>query len=254
MTVSRSKPARMTLLDHLSHSGDFLFRWRSYFPLLLLPVFLLALADSPLAAAPGGWARVWQLLCLLLSLAGLAIRVLTIGTAPPGTSERSTTDPRASALSTTGAYSIVRHPLYVGNTLVALGLACFPAVWYLPTIVLLASLVYHERIAAREERFLEERFGDDFRRWADHVPAAVPVLSRYVPPADPFRWRRVLGREFHALFVIGAGFFLLDVARRLILTGLVSADPLWTGVLALTGAIFVVLLTIKKSTRWLGAG
>jgi protein-S-isoprenylcysteine O-methyltransferase Ste14 len=244
----------MTLLDHLSHSGDLLFRWRSYLPLLLLPVFLLALVDSPLAAAPGSWARVWQVLCLLLSLAGLAIRVLTIGTAPPGTSERSTTDPRASALSMTGAYSVVRHPLYLGNTLVALGLACFPAVWYLPVITVLASLVYHERIAAREERFLEERFGDDFRRWADRVPAAVPVLSGYVPPATPFRWRRVLGREFHALLVIGAGFFLLDVARRLFLTGLVSADPLWIGVFAVTGAIFVVLLAIKKLTGWLIAG
>jgi protein-S-isoprenylcysteine O-methyltransferase Ste14 len=244
----------MTLLDHLSHSGDFLFRWRSYFPLLLVPVFLLALADSPFAAAPGGWVRAWQIFCLLVSLAGLAIRVLTIGTAPPGASERSTTDPRASALSTTGAYSIVRHPLYLGNTLVALGLACFPGVWYLPVIVALASLVYHERIAAREERFLDERFGDDFRRWADHVPAAMPAFGRYVPSATPFRWHRVLGREFHALFVIGAGFFVLDVGRRLLLTGLVSSDPFWTGVLAVTGAIFVILIVVKKSTRWLKAG
>jgi protein-S-isoprenylcysteine O-methyltransferase Ste14 len=243
----------MTLLDHFSHSGDSLFRWRSYLPLLLLPVFLLALADSPFAAAPGGWVRIWQILCLLASLAGLTIRVLTIGTASPGTSERSTTDPRASALSTTGAYSIVRHPLYLGNTLVALGLACLPGVWYLPVIVVLASLVYHERIAVREERFLAERFGDDFLRWADRVPAAIPAVALYVPPATPFRWRRVLGREFHALFVIGAGFFVLDVGRRLFLTGHVSADPLWTGVLAVTGAIFVVLMAVKKSTRWLKA-
>jgi len=254
MTSLGNAPVLMTLLDHLSHSGDFLFRWRSYFPLLLLPVFLLALADSPFAAAPGGWARIWQVFCLLLSLAGLAVRVLTIGTAPAGTSERSTTDPRAAALSTTGAYSIVRHPLYLGNTLMALGLACFPGVWYLPVIVALSSLLYHERIAAREERFLEERFGDDFRRWADRVPAAVPALARYVPPATPFWWRRVLRREFHALFVIGAGFFVLDVARRFLLTGLITPDPFWTSVLAVTGAIFVVLIVIKKSTGWLQGG
>jgi protein-S-isoprenylcysteine O-methyltransferase Ste14 len=243
----------MKLLDHLSHSGDFFFRRRSYFPLLLLPVFLLALADSPFGGEPGGLVRVWQISCLLVSLSGLAIRVLTIGTAPSGTSERSTTDPRASALSTTGAYSVVRHPLYLGNTLVVLGLACLPGVWYLPLIVVLASLLYHERIAAREEHFLEERFGDDFRRWAEEVPAMVPSFAGYAPPAAAFRWRRVLGREFHALFVIGGGFFLLDLGQRVMATGLVSFDPLWTGMVATTGVLFVILTAVKKTTRWLRA-
>jgi protein-S-isoprenylcysteine O-methyltransferase Ste14 len=244
----------MKLLDHLTHSGDFFFRWRSYFPLLLLPVFLLALRDSPFGGEPGGWVRAWQISCLLLSLSGLVIRVLTIGTAASGTSERSTTGPRASVLSTTGAYSIVRHPLYLGNTLVVLGLACFPGVWYLPVIIVLASLLYHERIAAREERFLEERFGGEFRAWAERVPAMVPAFSRYAPPAAPFRWRPVLGREFHALFVIGSGFFALDLGLRVIITGRVSVDPLWAGIVAATGVLFVVLTAIKKTTRWLRAG
>ena len=241
----------MKLLDHLSQSGDFLFRRRSFFPLLLLPAFVLALADSPLAGAPAGWVRLWQISCLLVSLAGLAIRVLTIGAAPAGTSERSTTGPRASALNTTGVYSVVRHPLYLGNTLIAVGLGCFPGAWYLPVIIVLASLLYHERIAAREERFLEERFGEDFRRWAEQVPAMVPAFARYVPPTARFRWRRVLGREFHALFVIGAGFFALDLGQRALSTGKAAFDPFWTGVLAGTGAIFVVLMAVKKSTRWL---
>jgi protein-S-isoprenylcysteine O-methyltransferase Ste14 len=243
----------MKLLDHFSHSGDFFLRWRSYLPLLLLPVFLLALSDSPFAGAHGGWIRAWQISCLLLSLSGLAIRVLTIGTAPSGTSERSTTDPRASSLNTSGPYSVVRHPLYLGNTLVALGLACLPGVWYLPVIVVLASLLYHERIAAREERFLEERFGDDFRRWAERVPGIVPTFAHYTPPAASFRWRRVLGREFHALLVIGAGFFVLDLCQHALATRLVTFDPFWTGVLAVTGAIFIVSMAIKKSTRWLRA-
>jgi hypothetical protein len=33
----------------------------------------------------------------------------------------------------------------------------------------------------------------------------------------------------------------------------VSFDPFWTGVLAVTGAIFIVSMAIKKSTRWLRA-
>jgi len=243
----------MKLLDHFWHSGDFLFRWRSYFPVLLLPAFLMALADSPLGVGPGGWARAWQMGCLLVSLSGLAVRVLTVGTAPAGTSERSTTDPRASTLTTTGTYSIVRHPLYLGNSLIVLGLACFPGAWYLPVMVVLASLLYHERIAAREERFLEERFGDEFKRWADAVPALMPSFARYQPPTVTFRWQRVLGREFHALFVIGAGFFALDIGRRALLSGRLSFDPFWTAVVAVAGVVFVALMAIKKSTTLLKA-
>jgi protein-S-isoprenylcysteine O-methyltransferase Ste14 len=241
----------MKLADHLSHSGDFLFRWRSYFPLILLPAFALALADSPLGPVPGTWGRAWQISCLLISLSGLAIRVFTIGSAPAGTSERSTTDPRASTLNTTGAYSVVRHPLYLGNSLIVLGLACLPGVWYLPLIVALASVLYHERIAAREEKYLDERFGDEFRRWTEQVPAMVPAFGRYTPPAGAFRWRRVLDREFHALFVIGAGFFALDVGRRAMAAGRLSLDPLWTALVVMTGVVFVALTAVKKSTHWL---
>ena len=241
----------MKVLDHLSHSGDFLFRWRSYFPLLLLPAFALALADSPLGGEPGVWARAWQMGCLLVSLAGLALRVLTIGTAPAGASGRSTTGPQASVLTTTGTYSVVRHPLYLANSLIALGLACFPGVWFLPVIIVLGSLLYHERIAAREERFLEERFGGEFRRWADVVPALLPSLAHYQPPASAFRWRRVLGREFHALFVIGAGFFVMDVGRRVLLGGRWSFDPFWTAVVFVTGVVFVALVAIKRLTTLL---
>ena len=244
----------MRLADHFARSGDFCFRWRSYLPLALLPAFLLGVADAARRPVPEGWGRVWQAGCFLLSLGGLAIRVFTIGTAPPTTSERSTCNPRATLLNTSGAYSVVRHPLYLGNTVIALGLACLPGVWYLPVVVALVSLLYHERIAAREEQFLEAQFGDEFRRWAERVPAAMPSFRCYVPPATAFCWRRVLGREFHALFVVGAGFFVLDVARRLLLTGLISLDPLWTSVLAVTGAVFVVLIAVKKSTDWLQSG
>ena len=115
----------------------------------------------------------------------------------------------------------------------------------------LASLLYHERIASREERFLEEQFGDEFRRWAEVVPAMVPAFGRYVPPASAFWWRRVLGREFHALFVIGASFFVLDVARRLFATGRLSFDLFWTAVCVGTAVVFLVLVLIKRTTDWL---
>jgi protein-S-isoprenylcysteine O-methyltransferase Ste14 len=238
----------MRLLDHFARSGDALFRWRGQLPLLLLPAFILALTDTRWPAEPTPALRAWQIAGLLVALSGLAIRVAAIGTAPAGTSERSTTNPRASMLRTSGLYSVVRHPLYLGNTLTAAGLAAFTGAWYLPIIVVLAGLLYHERICTREEVFLEEKFGREFLDWAARVPAALPRLSAHVPSATPFAWRRVLGREYHALMVIGASVFVLDVARSALATGRLLLDPAWTALFAVTAVIFLACSLLKKTT------
>jgi protein-S-isoprenylcysteine O-methyltransferase Ste14 len=239
----------MRLLDHFARSGDVLFRWRGHLPLVLLPVFVIALVDVRWPTEPTPALRIWQTVAVLVALAGLAIRVVAIGTAPAGTSERSTTNPRASLLRTTGVYSVVRHPLYVGNTLTAAGLACFTGAWYLPVIVVLAGVLYHERICAREEAFLEGKFGDEFRAWAERVPAALPRPSGYVPSAVPFAWRRVLSREYHGLMVIGASVFVLDLLRSWAASGRPVLDPAWTAFFGITAVIFLVCSVLKKTTR-----
>jgi protein-S-isoprenylcysteine O-methyltransferase Ste14 len=238
----------MKLLNHFAHSGDQLFRWRGHLPLLLLPLFALAILDARLPAQPSAAMRAWQVFSVLVALAGLAVRVAAIGTAPAGTSERSTTNPRASMLRTSGLYSVVRHPLYLGNTLTAVGLACFTGAWYLPVIVLLTGILYHERICAREEVFLESRFGEAFRAWADRVPAMMPRLRVYTPSTTPFLWRRVLGREFHGLMVIGGAVFVLDLARRGLAAGSLTFDPLWTSFFLFTAIVFIACSILKKAT------
>lgn len=238
----------MTLAEHFTASGDTLFRWRGYLPLLLLPLFLAAMLDADLPALLPPGLRWAQVAAALVALGGLGVRVAAIGTAPPGTSERSTVNPRASRLRTTGLYSLVRHPLYIGNTITAVGLAAFTTRWYMPLIVLLLGLLYHERIAAREEAFLEERFGDEFRRWASKVPALVPNPAAYVPPDVPFAWRRVLGREFHGLMAIASVLFVLDVLHWVLATGRIAFDPLWTGVFLASAVVFAVCAILKKAT------
>jgi protein-S-isoprenylcysteine O-methyltransferase Ste14 len=239
----------MRLLDHFGHAGDAFFRLRSYLPLLLLPAFVLSVRAG--AGTGQRWLVFSEAVGFLISLIGFGIRVVTIGSAPPGTSGRGTRDPYAARLNTLGPYSLVRHPLYLGNTLVAFGLALFTATWFLPAIVVLASLLYHERICVREEVFLEARFGDQFRAWALEVPALVPSFAHYRPSSGRFCWKKVVAREFHALFVIGAGFLFLDALRHLFVSGHVAASPIWTAVCAATGAVFVILSAVKKWTRLL---
>jgi protein-S-isoprenylcysteine O-methyltransferase Ste14 len=247
MADSGKRLAALRLLDHFTRSGDVFFRWRSYLPLVLVPVFLAGLASVRVPYDAQRLGTLWGLLCLGLSLAGLALRVWIVGAAPPGGSERSTTNPRALRLSTTGVYSIVRHPLYVANTLVALGIAAFTRTWYVPVIVALASLLYHERICAREEEFLERQFGDEFRAWAARVPAMLPRRVRYEPAPGRFSWREVLRREFHGLLAIGACFFVLDAAHDSVVAGRLSLDPIWSGVFIATAAIYLILLGAKRA-------
>src|SRR3954468_1342279 len=71
----------------------------------------------------------------------------------------------ATTLVTTGPYRRTRNPGYLGMTLTYSGIAVLAsAVW--PFATLAGALVVVDRgVIAREERHLEARFGDEYRRY-----------------------------------------------------------------------------------------
>ena len=144
---------------------------------------------------------------------------------------------------------MVRHPLYVANTLVAVGCALLSGTWYLPLIVVLLSFVYHERIAAREEAFLQSAFGDTFRAWADDVPAMIPAFGRYKPSNVPFQFRKVIVQESHGLCAIGTAFLVLDTLEDSVRLGYFHIDPTWVAIFTATLITFLVVVLVKKSNR-----
>jgi protein-S-isoprenylcysteine O-methyltransferase Ste14 len=74
------------------------------------------------------------------------------------------------ALATTGIFNWTRNPMYVGGSLALLGIAiAFALDWVI--LLLVASLpLVHYGIIRREERYLERKFGDDYRRYETKVP------------------------------------------------------------------------------------
>ena len=241
----------MRLVDQFVRDGDRLFRWRSYLPLVFVPVVIAGVATSAPPFSTVAAERVWELASVAIALAGLGLRVWAVGSAPPGTSERSTVNPRASQLRTTGPYSLMRHPLYVANGMMALGLSLFPGIWYLPVILVLATLLYYERIAVREEAFLADRFGGDFDAWSARVSACRPSLSTYRRSAIPYSWKKVLRHEFHGLLVIGAGAFVFDAMQETLRAGAWHVDALWLACCGASAALFLVFTALKRGTRLL---
>lgn len=240
----RFMPASGPITEELSNTGDALFRWRSYMPLVLVPLFATSVLDG---RAPTPFA--WELFCFVVAVCGLLLRVLVIGTAPPGTSARGTRRPSAESLSTLGAYSIVRHPLYLANTLVMVGCALLSGTWYLPVIVLLLSFIYHERIAAREEAFLLHAFGERFLSWAYEVPAMIPSLRKYQPSGVPFQLRKVFLQESHGLSAIGTAFLVLDTVEDSLRSGFFQVDTRWLTIFAVTAIPFLIVLVTKRTAR-----
>ncbi|HXF90201.1 MAG TPA: isoprenylcysteine carboxylmethyltransferase family protein, partial [Xanthobacteraceae bacterium] len=73
-------------------------------------------------------------------------------------------------LVTTGIYARLRNPMYAGLLLLVLGLAvALASDWTLLMFVLMA-LILHYGVVVREERYLETKFGDDYRRYKARVP------------------------------------------------------------------------------------
>jgi protein-S-isoprenylcysteine O-methyltransferase Ste14 len=239
----------VTILQQIVRSGDVLFRWRSYLPLLLLPVLAAGLAEARYPLGSHALDLAWEIGSVLIAALGVAIRVYTVGTAPRGTSGRNTRAQKAATLNTTGPYSIVRHPLYVANAIIAFGLSLFCRAWFVPVIVVLATLLYYERIAAREEEFLESKFGDAFRAWAAVVPAAIPSFSRFAPAPLPFSWRTALVREHYAVVMLLTVAFLMDLAGDYAATGTLVFDPVWTTLFGLGALFFALMRVLKKRTN-----
>ena len=238
----------MLLKDQLPAQGLWLFRWRSYLPFLFLPVFAAALGAA--WVRPGRWTLYWDDACkvlgALVAASGQLVRILTVGRVPEGTSGRNTKGQRANALNTTGIYSVVQHPLYLGNFLAFVGMAIYPGVWWLALVAALCFWIYYERIMFAEEGFLAEKFGEAHRFWAERTPIFFPRLGGWVASELPFSMRTILKREYTGVFLLIAYFAGYEIVARLVGQDRRIAVPATT--LAAGLGLYLSLRTMKKHT------
>ena len=76
----------------------------------------------------------------------------------------------ALVLATTGIYGYVRNPMYVGLTLLLVGLGIALASDWMLVMTVAFGMTIHFGVVLREERYLEAKFGEPYRQYKARVP------------------------------------------------------------------------------------
>ncbi|HNX68338.1 MAG TPA: methyltransferase [Candidatus Omnitrophota bacterium] len=243
----------MALKETYEKQGTFLFRWRSYLPLLVTPLVIAALLDPQYThrTFTGFAGGLWATICILTSFAGLLVRCLVAGFVPLGTSGRNTERQVATSLNTKGMYSLVRNPLYLGNFLIILGLLLFIQVWWFALVGIAIFWIFYERIIFTEEEFLRGKFGATFVDWSMKTPVFVPKLSGWEKPELPYAWKIVIRREHSTQFGMISALTLLGIAGDLFTTPDHKIGTFWWIFWGISLVVYLVFRFLKKKTRLL---
>ena len=160
----------MAFIHSFESEGNWLFKHRGPLPAILFIIALPAIYFTDYVSQGETFISVINVLAITTCVIGFLIRAYTIGTTPKGTSGRNTQEQVAEQLNSTGIYSMVRHPLYLGNYLMWIGIVLFTRNVSFVMIVSLLFWIYYERIMFAEERFLERKFGDAYLTWSLKAP------------------------------------------------------------------------------------
>ena len=239
----------MAIPEEFETTGEYFFQWRSYLPLAMAVLFILALAQFRYPFADHRLNLAWDGGCLALALLGQVVRFFTVGFVPRGTSGRNTRGQVAEVLNTTGMYAVVRNPLYLGNLIIWFGLSLFMKSLWFSTIVMLFFTLFYERIIWREEAFLREKFGDTFMQWAAATPAIIPQFKNWRPPSLPFSWKSAINREYGTFFAIIATFTVLELLAGLFNFGTLTLDAIWVKLFLGSAVLYLTIRYLKKKTK-----
>jgi protein-S-isoprenylcysteine O-methyltransferase Ste14 len=240
----------MALVHEFENSGNWLFKRRSWLPVFMIVAAIFAMYIENRQAILFDMRD--ELIFLGVSLFGQMIRILTVGFTPKNTSGRNTIDGQiADELNITGIYSILRHPLYMGNFFMWLGPVLFLRSVEFTLVFVLLYWLYYERIMFAEEQFLRRKFGEIYDKWSETVGSFIPYSIKYIPSKLQFSMRNVLKREYNSFINIFVVFTIMDVFRNYFLSERIYFTPMWIYLLASAFIIWISVRTIHKRTKLL---
>lgn len=241
----------MALKKEIRDQGNYLFKHRSYFPLLFIVVGMVVYLRKEYMKVDtdqSWFMDHYEFICLGVSLIGFFVRCSTIGYTPKNTSGRNTKEGQiADELNTTGMYSLIRHPLYLGNFFMWLGVAMLTAnLWFVVSFVFLYGL-YYERIMYAEENYLIKKFGSRYTDWSKDTPAFIPNFKNYRKPGYSFSWKKVLKKEKNGIAAIFLLFWLFQWSSGAMQHGIAYLEfGFWFYAAIISSIVYLFLKVLKK--------
>ncbi|MBA3582382.1 MAG: isoprenylcysteine carboxylmethyltransferase family protein [Gammaproteobacteria bacterium] len=113
------------------------------------------------------WSFTWFVIGASLAVIGQLIRLWASGHVK-----------KNKILATDGPYAFVRHPLYVGNIVVLIGLAIASGVWWTFPLLVWFFWFYYPTAISYEDNKLGRLFGSQWAEWRARTHALLP---RYIP-------------------------------------------------------------------------
>ena len=251
LTHSARRHGHGVFADQMRAQGEWLFRWRSFLPLLLLPMLAYGLLSFHYCFGSHVADVIEEAILLPIAFAGLALRVVTVGFVPKGTSGRNTKQMKAAALNTSGIYSTVRHPLYLANFLIFIAPVIHIGNAFLVAFATVAYWFYYERIMVSEESFLLTRYGEAYLAWARRTPAVVPSFRYWQTPSLAFSWRSALKREYTTFFLIICMFMAVEVVGDYVVHRHLVFEMPWCILFGVGLVTYLGVRVVKKSTTLL---
>jgi protein-S-isoprenylcysteine O-methyltransferase Ste14 len=200
----------------LARSGEALYKPRGkylkYVSILSVVIAYFNGAMGPFSSDTANIA--WFCAALAVAAGGALVRIITSGHAALGTSGSNKVTTVAAELNTTGFYSLVRNPLYLGRVLNFTGIAMLSGSWVYGALTFLVSILVYERISVYEEEFLREEFGEAHSKWAEEVPFLMPRFHGWTKPKYPFWPRRCIKREEKKIIWLVSAIAFCDFAQR----------------------------------------
>ena len=165
---------------------------------LPIPFMLIGIASRLLSKGSYPWMGLkgdFEVAGVFLILLGESLRIWAVGIVGAATRSSST---NARRLVQEGPYAIIRNPIYLGNFLLCIGLACFTTSWAVVMACSLYFAIVYGRIIRAEERFLSERFGIVYEEFCRHIPRLIPRLRWPENLRAPFSFRE-LRKEYQTI-------------------------------------------------------
>ncbi len=132
----------------------------------------------------------------------------TWGVAIAGSETRTTGPVGGTYLVTTGPFSYVRNPLYIGNILLYFGAGIMANTPVLALIALVYFFWQYSLIVSLEEEYLLKTFTKEFIDYCKAVPRFFPTPRKYTGGAHeqpPLQWKKGFvseKRSYQAIFIL----------------------------------------------------